>query len=64
MIGTDKLLHFWFSFIIAFTSPGLAWLAGIGKETYDAFSGGVASLGDLIADGFGILFGVWASPFF
>ncbi|GMV95108.1 MAG: hypothetical protein AMXMBFR82_48860 [Candidatus Hydrogenedentota bacterium] len=64
MIGTDKLLHFWFSFIIAFTSPGLAWLAGIGKEAYDALSGGAASLGDLIADGFGILIGVWASPFF
>jgi len=64
MIAPDKLLHFWISFAIAFTSPGLAWLAGVGKEAYDALSGGMASAGDLIADGLGILFGVWVSPFF
>ncbi len=64
MIGADKLLHFWVSLLITQVSPGLAWLAGVGKETYDAFSGGVASAGDLIADGLGILFGVWVSPFF
>lgn len=64
MVGIDKLLHFWLSFAITQFSPGLAWLAGIGKEGYDALSGGVADIGDLIADAFGILFGVWVSPFF
>lgn len=64
MIGIDKFMHFWLSFGITQISPGLAWIAGIGKEVYDAISGGDSSIGDLIADGFGILFGVWVSPFF
>lgn len=64
MIGIDKFLHFWVSFAIAQISPGLAWAAGIGKELYDELSGSAADIGDLIADGFGILFSVWVSPFF
>jgi hypothetical protein len=34
----------------------LALVAGIGKEVWDALSGGVADAGDLIADGVGVLF--------
>jgi hypothetical protein len=64
MIGIDKLMHFWVSFAIAQLSPGLAWIAGIGKEFYDELSGTAADIGDLIADGFGILLSVWVSPFF
>ena len=65
MTGFDKILHFWFSFAIALgSSPILAAGLGIGKEIYDAVSGGVASAGDLLADGLGILLASWASPFF
>ena len=63
-IPTDKLLHFWVSFGIAFLHPAMAALAGIGKEVYDAASGGVADAGDLAADGLGILFAWIVSPFY
>ncbi len=64
MEPTDKFWHFWISFFIAFFKPGLAMLAGVGKEVFDALSGGVADAGDLAADGLGI-FAAWiVSPFF
>lgn len=64
MQPTDKFWHFWISFAIAYFKPGLAVLAGVGKEVYDAFSGGMADAWDLAADGLGI-FAAWiASPFF
>lgn len=55
-IAPDKLLHFLVSFVIAIERPALAFLAGIGKEVYDAASGGIAEAGDLLADWAGILF--------
>lgn len=65
MVGIDKLFHFWLSFFIALASnPILAGTVGIGKELWDAVAGGVASAGDLAADGLGILFAAWLSPFF
>ncbi|MCP4640516.1 MAG: hypothetical protein GY851_08790 [bacterium] len=62
MIGQDKLFHFWASFFIGLLSPGLAAVVGIGKEVYDAFSGGFAEAGDLLADGIGIVFAIIVSP--
>lgn len=52
---TDKWLHLLGSYLIASLSPGLAILAGVGKELWDAFSGGVADAGDLVADALGIM---------
>ncbi|MCC6490826.1 MAG: hypothetical protein IT364_25285 [Candidatus Hydrogenedentes bacterium] len=65
MVGVDKLLHFFLSFGLTLASnPLVAATLGVGKEVYDSISGGVASAGDLIADGLGIIFGMWISPFF
>ena len=55
ILGFDKVLHFVFSYLIALVDPGLAVLAGVGKEVYDALGGGMADVYDLIADGLGIL---------
>ena len=63
MQPTDKFYHFWISFGIAFFKPGLAMLAGVGKEVYDAFSGGAADVWDLAADGLGIISAMILSPF-
>lgn len=60
-LAPDKLLHFLVSFIIAVERPVLAFLAGIGKEVYDAASSGMADAGDLVADWAGILFALWWS---
>lgn len=64
MIGQDKLLHFWASFVLAFVSPGFSMAAGISKEVYDLLRGDVISFADLAADGLGILFASFISPFF
>jgi hypothetical protein len=58
MIETDKWLHFIVSFLIAQVSPLAAFCAGIGKEVYDALSGGFADPLDLAADAWGIVLGV------
>ena len=63
MEPTDKFWHFWISFFIAFFKPGLAMVAGVGKEVFDALSGGVADGWDLAADGLGIITAVILSPF-
>ncbi|MBM3289199.1 MAG: hypothetical protein FJY92_03525 [Candidatus Hydrogenedentes bacterium] len=64
MEPTDKFWHFWISYGIAYFKPVLAIVAGIGKEVYDAFSGGNPDVWDLVADGMGV-FAAWiASPFF
>lgn len=55
ILGFDKVLHFVFSYAIALIDPGLAVLAGVGKEVYDALGGGMADVYDLIADALGIL---------
>lgn len=55
MIGTDKWLHFSISFLLALIDPCLALVAGIGKEIADVFGAGVAEIGDLVANGLGIL---------
>ena len=55
-MGIDKLFHFIASYVIALYDPALAVLAGIGKEFFDAFLGGVVDVGDLVADALGILF--------
>jgi len=54
MVGFDKILHFLFSFAIALFDPIVSFMAGIGKECYDAVSGGVADIYDLLADWIGI----------
>jgi hypothetical protein len=54
ILGFDKVLHFVFSYLIALIDPGLAALAGIGKEVYDSLGGGVADVYDLMADALGI----------
>lgn len=64
MFPPDKILHFWASFAIAMISPALSFGAGIGKEVFDALSGGVASTGDLLADAIGIFVARLASPWF
>jgi len=53
--GFDKLLHIIASYIIARIDPALAVFAGIAKEVYDFFGGGVADVYDLVADALGIL---------
>lgn len=62
MVETDKFLHFWISFAIAFFKPGLAMIAGVGKEVYDALSGGIVDVYDLAADGLGIFAALLLSP--
>ncbi|MBN2307513.1 MAG: hypothetical protein JXR94_00995 [Candidatus Hydrogenedentes bacterium] len=62
MVGIDKLLHFWLSFALGLASPFMAAAAGIGKEIYDALSGGMASAADLLADGLGIVLALIVSP--
>jgi hypothetical protein len=64
VIAPDKVLHFFAAFVLGLIGPGLAIGASFGKEIWDAVSGGVASAGDLIADGFGIFFASLFSPFF
>ncbi|GMU92019.1 MAG: hypothetical protein AMXMBFR4_10770 [Candidatus Hydrogenedentota bacterium] len=62
---TDLTLHFWISFAIGLFRPGIAFLAGLGKEIWDAVSGtGVASAEDLAADLLGILAASILTPFF
>lgn len=51
----DKLLHFIVSYLMTLVSPVGAFLAGIGKEVYDLFSGGDADILDLFADWAGLL---------
>jgi hypothetical protein len=53
--GADKFLHLIDSFFLALVDPGLAVLAGLDKEIFDTLSGGMADLGDLVADALGIL---------
>lgn len=55
LTGLDKLQHFVASFLLALYDPMLAFVAGVGKELYDAARGGVADFGDLVADWLGIL---------
>ena len=55
ILGFDKVLHFVASYLIALIDPGLAVLAGIGKEVLDALGGGMADVFDLAADALGIL---------
>jgi hypothetical protein len=55
ILGVDKFLHFLVSYLIALFDPALAVVAGIGKEVYDAFGGGMADVFDLAADALGIL---------
>jgi hypothetical protein len=62
VIGFDKILHFLFSFLIAQVSPALAYATGWAKEFYDLATGGVIDLGDLIADGLGILTAIVVFP--
>lgn len=56
----DKLYHFLVSFILALYDPALAVLAAVGKELLDVLGGGLADLGDLVADALGILFALAA----
>jgi len=62
MIGFDKVLHFVFSFLIGQVSPGLAYFVGWGKEFYDLAMGGIIDIGDLIADGLGVLTAILVFP--
>ena len=55
IVGFDKLLHVLVSYLLALIDPGLAVAAGLGKEVYDFFGGGVADAFDLLADAVGIL---------
>lgn len=55
MTGFDKILHIVVSYLLARVDPALAVAAGLGKEIYDFFGGGVADAMDLVADGLGIL---------
>jgi hypothetical protein len=63
MEPTDKFYHFWISFYIAFFKPGLAMIAGVGKELFDLATGGIIDAGDLAADGLGIITALLFSPF-
>jgi hypothetical protein len=56
--GLDKLLHIGVSYLLALVDPGLAIVAGLGKEIYDFFGGGVADAYDLVANAVGILLAV------
>ena len=55
IIGVDKILHIAISYLLALFDPALAVAAGLGKEVFDLFGGGVADVDDLIADAVGIL---------
>ena len=57
----DKILHFVISFVLALIDPVIAVVAGVGKEIWDALTGGMADLGDLAADALGILLAIWIS---
>ena len=57
----DKILHFVISFFLALIDPVIAVVAGLGKELWDALTGGMADLGDLVADGLGILLAILIS---
>ncbi|MBI2422409.1 MAG: hypothetical protein HYV27_06230 [Candidatus Hydrogenedentes bacterium] len=59
MLGWDKLLHVLASFALGTIDPWLAVAAGIGKEVLDLFTGGMADVADLVADGLGILASLW-----
>ncbi len=61
MIETDKLLHFFLSFLIASVTQGLAVLLGLGKELWDLAGNGTAELADLAADAAGILLAGWVA---
>lgn len=56
--GLDKLLHVIVSYFLARIDPALALAAGLGKEIFDFFGGGVADAMDLVADGLGVLLAV------
>lgn len=58
MTGFDKILHIVVSYLLARIDPALALAAGLGKEIYDFFGGGVADAMDLVADGLGVLLAV------
>lgn len=60
MAGFDKFLHIAVSYLLARIDPALAVAAGLGKEIFDFFGGGVADAMDLVADGLGILLAVFA----
>lgn len=62
MVAEDKLLHFWVSFFIGLVSPYVSAAAGLGKEAFDAVSGGFADASDLLADALGILLALFVSP--
>ncbi len=62
VIGFDKVLHYVFSFLIGQVSPVLAYAAGWGKEFYDLATGGFIDVGDLIADGLGVLTAILVFP--
>ena len=62
VIGVDKYLHFIVSFLIGQVSPALAYVAGWGKEFFDLATGGIIDIGDLIADGFGVLAAILVFP--
>lgn len=53
--GLDKILHLTISYLLALVDPALAVAAGLGKEVFDLFGGGVADVLDLLADAVGIL---------
>lgn len=55
IIGLDKILHIAVSYLLALVDPALAVAAGLGKEIFDLFGGGVADVLDLVADAVGIL---------
>lgn len=62
VIGVDKYLHFIVSFLIGQVSPALAYVAGWGKEIFDLATGGFIDVGDLIADGLGVLTAILVWP--
>ena len=62
LLTSDKALHFLYSFFLASIWLPLGIVFAIGKEVYDWFSYGKETkgfwkmaLGDLVADGFGII---------
>jgi len=54
IVGFDKFLHFAISYLIALVDPTLSFLAGLGKEIYDALGHGTADIFDLAANALGI----------
>ncbi len=57
----DKPLHFVLSFLLALIHPVVAAVAGVGKEVFDALTGGFVDGWDLLADALGIVAGVLVS---